>query len=441
LQTSTAKQPRTFSIAAAGTRETEATAVAAQIVATGRPNAAPLRATTPEVSTGDAMPAPASVDRVLATGGQPLEPQLRTRLEHLFGHEFARVRIHTDEAAAQSAHAIGAKAYTAGEHIVFGSGRFAPETIEGRRLLAHELTHVIRQPTGSNRIERDLEDWRRVQSELEAFRQVAEEHYDGPEPRRLKPAERAAAQLVFHDALNVDNVIVSEGGALTLGGYARTLPDRIHFPSGSYARSDFLPYLIHELTHVWQYQRGAEIPGMAWEAVVGIYDYGGDDGLREAWEAGKAFDEFTTEQQGDILEHYYERLMLKADVSPFQPFVDDVRSGNEKKHRYKTVKPLPAGTLDVAKLNEEYRLRTEAEIIRLLAIPMAPGDSRAPARAHTIVELFRKLFYWAPRYEERFDARRADDRLITLLFARVSAATRERIFGVLGLRAPRSAQP
>jgi hypothetical protein len=247
-----------------------------------------------------------------------------------------------------------------------------------------------------------------------------------------------AAQLVFHDAVNLDKVIVSEGGALTIGGYARTLPDRIHFPSGTYARADYLPYFIHELTHVWHYQRGAEIPGMAWEAVVAHYDYGGDAGLRDAWEDGKAFDEFTTEQQGDILQNYYERLMLNGDVSAFQPFVDDVRNGNEKRHRYKTVTRLPIGTLDVAKLNDEYRLRAEAEMIKSLAVPMKPDDSRAPARAHAIVEAFRTLTYWAPTYAERFESRRRDDRLITLLFARTSAATRERVLDVLGVRAPRS---
>jgi Domain of unknown function (DUF4157) len=61
------------------------------------------------------------------------------------GHDFSRVRVHTDAHAAASASAVGARAYTVGDHIVFGAGRFSPATPTGRRLLAHELTHVLQQ--------------------------------------------------------------------------------------------------------------------------------------------------------------------------------------------------------------------------------------------------------------------------------------------------------
>jgi len=74
-------------------------------------------------------------------------------MESRFGHDFSRVRIHTDEKAAESARAVNALAYTAGHDIVFGAGQYVPETPEGRRLLAHEMTHVVQQraslvPTG-----------------------------------------------------------------------------------------------------------------------------------------------------------------------------------------------------------------------------------------------------------------------------------------------------
>ncbi|HSE22354.1 MAG TPA: DUF4157 domain-containing protein [Pyrinomonadaceae bacterium] len=59
--------------------------------------------------------------------------------------DFSQVRVHADEAAARSAEDIGALAFTAGTHIVFGPGEFAPETSKGRQLLAHELTHVMQQ--------------------------------------------------------------------------------------------------------------------------------------------------------------------------------------------------------------------------------------------------------------------------------------------------------
>jgi hypothetical protein len=70
-------------------------------------------------------------------------------MEPRFGHDFARVRVHTDKRAAESAQAINAHAYTAGDNIVFGAGRYAPGSPEGRRLVAHELTHVVQQSGAS----------------------------------------------------------------------------------------------------------------------------------------------------------------------------------------------------------------------------------------------------------------------------------------------------
>jgi hypothetical protein len=89
--------------------------------------------------------APASVDQALASPGRPLELALRQDMEQRFGHDFSRVRVHTGTAAEQSARDVNAHAYTVGHDMVFGAGEFAPGTNEGRRLLAHELTHVVQQ--------------------------------------------------------------------------------------------------------------------------------------------------------------------------------------------------------------------------------------------------------------------------------------------------------
>ena len=91
------------------------------------------------------MVAPASVDRILSSSGRPLEPSLRQDMEQRFGHDFSRVRIHTDAAAERSAQDVSANAYTVRHNIVFGAGQFAPGTERGRRLIAHELTHVVQQ--------------------------------------------------------------------------------------------------------------------------------------------------------------------------------------------------------------------------------------------------------------------------------------------------------
>jgi hypothetical protein len=67
-----------------------------------------------------------------------------------FGHDFGSVRVHAGDAAARSAGALDARAYTSGSDIVFGSGEYQPQTAGGQRLLAHELAHVVqRRQSGS----------------------------------------------------------------------------------------------------------------------------------------------------------------------------------------------------------------------------------------------------------------------------------------------------
>ncbi len=97
--------------------------------------------TTPEV--------PKSVEHILGSPGRPLDTDTRTSMESRFGRSFADVRVHTDSHAAASARAIDAAAYTSGTHVVFGAGRFEPQTPHGRRLLAHELAHVVQQRNGT----------------------------------------------------------------------------------------------------------------------------------------------------------------------------------------------------------------------------------------------------------------------------------------------------
>ena len=92
-----------------------------------------------------AQSVPPIVGEVLSASAQPLDGQTRSFMEGRFGHDFGHVRIHLDAKAADSARSVAAQAYTVGSHIVFGAGRYAPGTDTGRRLLAHELTHVVQQ--------------------------------------------------------------------------------------------------------------------------------------------------------------------------------------------------------------------------------------------------------------------------------------------------------
>ncbi|CAN5908827.1 hypothetical protein BH23GEM7_BH23GEM7_23990 [soil metagenome] len=98
-----------------------------------------------DLANGQTDAAPASVDRALASPGRPLDPAFRRDMEQRFGHDFSRVRVHSGAAAEQSARDVNADAYTVGHNIVFAEGQFAPQTTAGRRLLAHELTHVVQQ--------------------------------------------------------------------------------------------------------------------------------------------------------------------------------------------------------------------------------------------------------------------------------------------------------
>jgi hypothetical protein len=91
------------------------------------------------------MVAPTIVNEVLRSPGQPLDTATRHDMGARLGHDFRHVRVHTDERAASSSEAVNAKAYTVGSHIIFNSREFAPRSREGRRLLAHELVHVLQQ--------------------------------------------------------------------------------------------------------------------------------------------------------------------------------------------------------------------------------------------------------------------------------------------------------
>jgi Domain of unknown function (DUF4157) len=87
---------------------------------------------------------PESVLDVLSGCGRPLGAS-SVDFERHFGHDFSRVRVHTDMRAAASARDVDALAYTVGRHVVFGDRRFAPDTSSGRRLLTHELAHTLQQ--------------------------------------------------------------------------------------------------------------------------------------------------------------------------------------------------------------------------------------------------------------------------------------------------------
>ena len=105
----------------------------------------PLRTKRVQPNSDRETVAPPVVHDVLRSPGQPLASAAREFFEPRFGHNLSPVRVHTDTLAAAAARAVSAKAFTAGKDIVFGAGRYSPAAGRGRRLLAHELTHVVQQ--------------------------------------------------------------------------------------------------------------------------------------------------------------------------------------------------------------------------------------------------------------------------------------------------------
>jgi hypothetical protein len=159
--------------------------------------AMPVHRSTDDGSDQAAATAPPSVGRALSESGSPLDSTLRQDMERRFGHDFSRVRVHSGPAAEQSARDIHANAYTMGHDVVFGEGRFSPGTASGRRLLAHELTHVVQQRAGAARVQRDPKK-------------------DAPPPAAKTPAPAAKTDVSI--VLSDSEADLAEGGA-----YAKTV--------------------------------------------------------------------------------------------------------------------------------------------------------------------------------------------------------------------------
>lgn len=107
-------------------------------------------------STNQAKPSsmPLIVHDVLSSPGQQLDAGTRAYMEPRIGHDFSKVRVHIDARAAESARSVNALAYTVGQNVVFGSGQYRPDSIDGKRLMAHELTHVVQQDAGTKGVQR-----------------------------------------------------------------------------------------------------------------------------------------------------------------------------------------------------------------------------------------------------------------------------------------------
>jgi hypothetical protein len=209
------------------------------------------QATLQRKAAGPARPgrAPSVVHDVLSSAGKPMDMASRGYFEPRFSHDFGRVRIHSDARAQASAAAVDARAYTVGNAIVLGKGADASAPA-GRRLLAHELTHVVQQEDaapaqGDLSVSKDAA----AEAQADSVADQVEGHgalAGGTAPRRapamslqrqpngsgpdsgLKKLEKSV-----EDAANQAGQKIQGGGKDKLGGHIPTAPELRHVPDAS----------------------------------------------------------------------------------------------------------------------------------------------------------------------------------------------------------------
>lgn len=170
-----------------------------------------MRRSTDAEPAGSGVAATERAARALAGRGRPLPSSVRADFEPRFGRAFGDVRVHTDSAADEAARAIDARAFTDGRDIAFRSGEYDPGSHSGRRLLAHELAHVVQQDAATARPTR-------------IHRQETEE--TGSEPDRPQP-ESTATEVSSRERTDVA-LLLSSGAdeaakAVTVSPDARQL--------------------------------------------------------------------------------------------------------------------------------------------------------------------------------------------------------------------------
>jgi len=97
-----------------------------------------------------------NIKNIVKQQGSPLDTSTREFMEQRFGYDFSNIKIHNDNNATKSAKSINALAYTIGNNVIFGVNNYNTNTVEGKKLLAHELTHVVQQNDESDRIKQSF---------------------------------------------------------------------------------------------------------------------------------------------------------------------------------------------------------------------------------------------------------------------------------------------
>lgn len=217
------------------------------------------------------MEAPPIVDDVLNSPGQPLDTATRAFFEPRFGHDFSRVRVHTDARAVESAESARALAYTVGAHIALGSDRLVAGTSEARFLLAHELTHVIQQEgsiargTSPSGLLQRQQKKNPLDAKAQAIIDKAKDTSVDIEKRAVQLVNDIIAEYYPGEASKVDTVVFDEkraGTGLETESVGSGATTKGNIAVGKYfvANVDAFARRVlqvgHELDHINQYRDG-----------------------------------------------------------------------------------------------------------------------------------------------------------------------------------------
>ncbi len=145
-------------------------------------------------------------------GGSALPAPARAHMESAFGADFSRVRIHTDRGAAEMNAGINARAFTHGSDIYFNSGQYTPESREGKRLLAHELTHVVQQKSISKLVQKKEENQSRTENIAKGIKSIVTS--DEKEITRIESIYKDR-----NDVIQLPKITREQGGEFAVAFY------------------------------------------------------------------------------------------------------------------------------------------------------------------------------------------------------------------------------
>jgi len=275
-----------------------------------------------ETDDAAATVAPAAVHQLAGSTGRGLDPPLRRSMESAFGTDFGGVRIHTDDRAGAAAAAVRARAYTLGSDVVFGAGQFDPHSAAGRHTIAHELAHVVQQQaSGPRPIRRQGGGGFSLRSpslEVAAIREQAAFSSGG---RPLMADERAVGASVFQGSVDLDRVRIVRSPIISA---PTTLGNTIRTQSGTMDTAT----LVHELTHVWQYQTKGSgyISDSIFHQLGGILiHFDRNAAYAVTIVPGKSIHAYPAEHQAMIVQTWYSDPGARADPE-YQRLIAQVRA-------------------------------------------------------------------------------------------------------------------